>query len=421
MSDMKKKLFIILILLILVASYLFVQYTNESADYWLAFDAQTGELLWSADFSAFNNSQSPNCGNRTCVAWATTRETPTQLVAWSTETGDILWTWEIPDGAADTFDTFFSPTDDLYFSITFRDEPINRLFALNPNDGSVRWQRDFDWVGETYANGKRIVTDPELFFLAGEADGTLTLHALNSADGSTRWQVANVADIYFLDQPNYDNIFHSELPLAATSTSVLVPTETALTAYSQRDGSQLWQVPLNGEEEDWIQLGDHFYYVDFALDSADIDKSVDSIVALDGTNGELHWRVPFQGSWQDWRLTATGLDDAIYLLNHPYGDEEPPTDLIQLSAQDGMESWRRTVLFKSKVPRFGHEAVVSAGTVLMIDAEQEALVGVDAADGSTIRFSHDIIHIPSELQASGERFFVYVKELPRSELWSLRP
>lgn len=174
------------------------------------------------------------------------------------------------------------------------------VVALNPADGSVRWQHS---LGPSEQVIDTFLAVQDTVFI--KRDQTLT--ALNAGDGKERWHISS-----------------SDLLLGVANGVVLMQSGTTLTVLSVVDGKQLWSRPM-GQGVSARMIGDVVY--------ASIDDGLSDVTmyALGLRDGKERWRfqqpgiVVAQAATQDTAYVTVeasdGSSDILYALNQSNGQE----------------------------------------------------------------------------------------------------
>ncbi len=160
----------------------------------------------------------------------------------------------------------------------------DNLYALNPADGSLKWQ---------YATGNGIWSSP-----AVGADGTVyfgsednTVYALNPADGSLKWSYATGGCVY------------SSPALGADGTIYVGSADNYLYALNPADGSLKWKYATGGPVWSSPALG--------ADGTIYLGSDDEHLYAFNPKDGALKWRYA-TGLYVD-SSPALGADGTIYV------------------------------------------------------------------------------------------------------------
>lgn len=172
--------------------------TTEEYERVYAFDPVTGEQYWSVDF------ETDISGLTISDDFAVVQLDSDEIIRLS-ESGDVVWRRVLPDRSTNRYPGATSNT--VYANGT------RLITALNPDDGSVRWQSDLD--GDILA----VVQDGVIYDTYG--GGETTISKLNRATGTVIWETA----LRGTTKPDIGVIYDGVLYVSGT-----VPSDTGDTA-----------------------------------------------------------------------------------------------------------------------------------------------------------------------------------------------
>lgn len=284
-----------------------------------------------------------------------------ELVAYDAATGRRLWSFAPAQPAA-------MPSLVLHDGVLYLSS--GSLYALKDSDGRPLWQMPLS-AGGTGALESTLQFARGALYLA--ANGVVS--AVSAGDGMLLWhtQVGSGLDTLLVD--------------AAQGTSgTIYDGSGGLTALRANDGSQLWQIGVQGSGISSLQLvGDTLY----------ASTTDNRLLALDPTDGHLRW------SYEDPTIQAlsrpTIANSMIYLAAQATAAITNPTGsigvqmletVVALRANDGTKLWQRLLpigLPASAVTSALDPVVSGDGSTVYVVAGPTAgdVVALATADGAT--------------------------------------
>lgn len=181
----------------------------------------------------------------------------------------------------------------------------NTVVALNPADGSVRWQHPLTLPGGRSIDTFQAVQDTVLI----QANQTLT--ALNASDGKERWHISDYGILF------------------AANGIVLATIGRTLSGLRIADGKQLWSFPTGQGVMSASIVGD-VVYMTYA------GPSDSTLYSLDARDGKERWR--FQQTDQMHINIQAATQESIYVTLEPRGGAA--NALLALNQSNGHERWR---------------------------------------------------------------------------------
>lgn len=281
-----------------------------------------------------------------------------ELVAYDAATGRRLWSFAPAQLAA-------MPSLVLHDGVLYLSD--GSLHALKASDGRPLWQVPLS-SGGTGALESTLQFARGTLYLA--ANGVVS--AVSAGDGVLLWhaQVGSGLDTLLVDAA-HETIYDGS---------------GGLTALRANDGSQLWQIGVQGSGISSLQLvGDTLY----------AGTTDNRLLALDPTDGHLRW------SYQDPTIQAlsrpTIADSVIYLAAQATAAIASPTGsigaqmletVVVLRANDGTKLWQRQLpigLPASAVTSALGPVVSGDGSTVYVVAGPTAgdVVALATADGAT--------------------------------------
>jgi outer membrane protein assembly factor BamB len=286
-----RKVNIIFLLLMLIG-------INVNADdyTWSSIQMQSGEL------SGYVKVSNPVFSPDNSTIYVPTSTPNGHLFAVERETGTIKWVSEIATityGGGAIVDTD---------GIIYQCGTDNKVYAINPSDGSKKWICDVD-----AAIGAFPALSPE-GVLYCVSNGS-TLYAINTSDGTVAWNktVTGTGSAVAID----------------ASGNIYVGTSAEISKYNT-SGEQVWKVE---SELKVTERGS------FALDGTTLYAALAAgagLAAVDMTNGTLKWTYP-NGNNSDAYFPITGTDGTVY-FNEKGGDKK-----VYAVNADGTLKWSTTI------------------------------------------------------------------------------
>lgn len=181
------------------------------------------------------------------------------------------------------------------------------IMALNPTDGSVRWQAK----GHNAADGQPVADDAALYI--GSSGGSFThayVDAYRATDGKALWE----RDLGVDQAPN----------LALAQGILYVGTQNSLTALRPADGSVVWTISLPWAAPPPCIIGDTVYLNDFG-----------DVRAFNAADGSLKWHYAPASRWPMGDVSVSGTAGLVYAGNGPV--------LSALNASSGAVAWTATL------------------------------------------------------------------------------
>jgi outer membrane protein assembly factor BamB len=237
----------------------------------------------------------------------------------------------------------------------------NTVVALNPADGSVRWQHPVALAGGALST--LLAVQDAVFVEAGQ-----TLTALNASDGSERWHVSPSGRL-----------------LAVGIGIALTVYGTTLSALRTMDGKQLWSVPIGQDSGSASIAGDVVY----ATNESGPDST---LYALDARNGKERWQFQQAGVMNVQAVTQ----ESVYVTREPFGGAS--SALFALNRSDGKVRWS---LVSPNTDSFRGPTEVHGAVYVALDGRDNngctespmtdppgTLHALSASDGKTLWQSH---------------------------------
>jgi outer membrane protein assembly factor BamB len=191
------------------------------------------------------------------------------LHVFASKTGQVLWTYGLPDQSEPLASTLALTKETLYF-LSIHDEQVT-VHAMNLQDGTVRWQVPLpvpptsSWQ---YALGSLTLTDQALYVLQSALDETGYLVALRPQNGGLIWSATSAP---------YEHI------IMASNQTLYLANPFQLDAYQTANGNRLWSQRIGGSGES----------VTSVLGSPQLGlfmtQNADSLCSLDLTTGTTSW------------------------------------------------------------------------------------------------------------------------------------
>jgi len=228
------------------------------------------------------------------------------LFAFDRETGTVKWVFAI---SAITYGGG-AVVDDA--GIIYQCGTDNRVYAINPTDGSQRWACDVDAaIGAFPALSKAGI----LYCLTNKG----TLYAIKTSTGVADWSISLLSE----------GTTTGSAVAVDSDNNVYVGTNKEISKYSS-SGTKIWTVPeeLNVSERGAFALTSTTLYA--AL------KASEGIVAIDMETGTKEWAYANTGGG-DAYFPIVGPDGAIY-FNEKGGDKK-----VYAVNADGTSKWSTTI------------------------------------------------------------------------------
>jgi outer membrane protein assembly factor BamB len=216
------------------------------------------------------------------------------------------------------------------------------LEAVNPNDGSVRWQEGIDQV----QGWVTAVSVAQNIVYVVTSEGTVS--ALNASDGRLRWCVS-------LDPatPPTNNPLWSHLAVDQQTIYAAGNSGTSLVALNASDGSQRWRGQPTNRDVTALLAAQGRAYVAPGV------SSCGAVSALNASDGHQTWC--FQTTFGLMAPPAMS-DGAVYLTEA--GPPDSAGFLDALNASDGSSRWR---VQESQGGTGGLQPAVADGVVYVAD------------------------------------------------------
>ena len=337
-------------------------------------------------------------------------DTTQDIVAVRVATGQLLWRTKLPagDGANDVINA-----DTTTVVVDAGD---NGLYALNPQDGTIRWHLSLFVEGKplVHAGVVYALVDPQRFSLP-------SLNAYRASDGKLLWSVPqyahkerielNSSAIYADVDPFQPAAFslrdghqlwagEGGFLIAATDAAVFIDQDYHLDALSAQDGSRLWQTSISAG----------LYSINY-----DVAPVVNSVLYVAGSSGGIA-AVRTRDGTVLWQHTSKNAEaDAVIVVNgvaYLYTSGSPsepggcgfgacPDQVVATQRRDrrpalAEECARRTVARRTGGRRLGGRPVIRDVYAVASDSCGMAhsccdgsLIGVATNDNTAVR--HGII------------------------------
>lgn len=158
--------------------------------------------------------------------------TPNQVQAVNAETGDVIWTFDLPETAGD-IGVYPAVSEDLVFC---GGENGLGLHAINRSTGQQEW---FKPIGNTYTRNP--ILDQDRLYIIGDS-----LYCLNASNGSTIWSYPMQGQLTPTVDDNYVYSFGAG----------------CLNAFDKLTGVIIWQIPTGYNAFAAIAVDDNYLYAD---------------------------------------------------------------------------------------------------------------------------------------------------------------
>ena len=256
----------------------------------------------------------------------------------------------------------------------------NAVVALNPADGSVRWQHRLTRVADFPIETFQAVQDT-IFIQASQ-----TLTALDSSDGKERWHISDYGFV------------------SAANGTALAFISTTLSGLRIVDGKRLWSFPTDQGSVSARIAGDVVYVTNVWLPDS-------TLYALDVRDGKERWH--FQQT--DPMDVQAVSQESVYLTLEPPGGAA--NTLLALNQSNGQERWRlpspNTDFFRGTTEVNGVVYVALNGrdnngcTESPMTDPPGTLLALSASDGKTLWHSHPSKAGLAYVQPAGDQSAVY--------------
>jgi outer membrane protein assembly factor BamB len=226
--------------------------------------------------------------------------------------------------------------------------------AVNPENGSVVWQRD--WKRTPLGGGALLLPSGDRLILFSERKSTVSLSALNVKDGSEIWRAS--LDNYPKEK---QMVVYGKI---AGDTLLLVGPEVA--AFSVHSGQLLWRKPFPGvfgPAATASVLGDDLYFTDGP-----------SITRTEPGSGNVIWRQDFPGN----TVQNLSMQKASVFIDLREGGGDTSRDALQaLDRQAGKPLWKRDLADQAQsgmTLQDGRIYLTTTGRLVAIDASNGEIV-----------------------------------------------
>lgn len=259
---------------------------------------------------------------------------------------------------------WWTPTDATVISMPFMDCAVplvhdgivySGTYALNAQDGAVRWRIAIDTLEEG-ALALHALADETLY-----ASTTRSISAINAQDGRIRWRYQPEEPRYLSGPP----VVADGMLYAGTNAFVGYPLKGYVFALDAKTGTEVWRCRMGDyigavvhHETIYVSSGDRSLYAlnaksgalrwrqsiaapgQYLRDPAIIANDVlyltaDGVYALRSTDGEVLWHQPLGSSPSVSFRPLVVLDGAVYLVRL----DKHGGVLYALNTRDGAECW----------------------------------------------------------------------------------
>ncbi|TWU37882.1 outer membrane biogenesis protein BamB [Novipirellula aureliae] len=216
----------------------------------IEFDAESGDgVVWQSDVPLPGNNSPIIWGNRIFLSGAT--EEKREVICFATETGERLWSQEVPSTPESTAEVPEVMDDTGYAAPTMATDGRS-VFAIFANgdigafdfEGKLTWSRSLGIPINNYGHASSLTTFENLLIVqfdqGHEGDALSKLLALDVQSGETVWE-ANREEV--------PNSWATPIIVdVAGEPQLIVCGPPSVVAYSPRDGSEIWRAEcLDGD------------------------------------------------------------------------------------------------------------------------------------------------------------------------------
>jgi len=269
----------------------------------------------------------------------TVQNEPNIIQVVETSTGDMVWTFKIPESRGGVGFTA-AHNDSLIFA---GGQQGQRLFALDRDTGLPRWSKA---IGSLYS--RNIVLDGDVGYLMGDS-----LYSLNISDGSTNWAHSTS----FQGTPAVDENYVYTVGLYE------------IRIFDKLDGSLVWQKSNSHRVAGSIMVDEQCFYT----------TSNDTVYAFDKNSREIKWAYHSPGDelqYTDQNACAMTHNKLCFTVRTNANQQGK---IVTLDKATGAFIWEHA--FDGE---FVFAPVIANGVVYAVTFGERALYGFNIANGEPL-------------------------------------
>lgn len=274
-----------------------------------------------------------------------------ELVAFNATNGNEIWNFTHDGSTGNGYFGTGSPTisnGTLYITGVNWSSTSIKLFALDPQDGSMKWESDSIATSSGLDSSPTIVDG--VVYVAS-SDGSL--YAIDASDGSEKWNQSSWSAASLVSSPTYGN---GRVYVGGESTDKVF-------AVDPSDGSILWNYSVGNTVLSSPTYKNGVVYIGS-------DDFSESVVAIDAATGTKKWALGTDGNVE---ISPTYANGNIYIT-------DKSSKIYSINATDGTENWNRS--HRAGVVSLESSPLVVNGTIYY-GGSKGRVVGLEASDTSS--------------------------------------
>ena len=271
-------------------------------------------------------------------------EDPNTLEALDLQTGDTLWTFQVP-GTSGANDHTAAQNDSMVF---FGGQWGEGLYALYRETGEIKW---FKPCGSLYS--RNVILDEDRAYFVCDS-----LYCIDIKDGSSIWAYH----------------FNNKATPTVDDNYVYVCGFDRALAFDKYNGSPIWEQYNGGPSFMPGAVDDLYFYT----------STNDSVVARSRENGAIQWAYPIpDGELARFAQNGLSVSDS-FLCFICWENDAGKAMLYTLDKRTGNELWRHTFDGEGVFP-----SVIVNGVVYLAADYSGELFGFDVSTGQQVFYNND--------------------------------